>query len=65
MAEEAPAKVRTSISSLYLRILTAFDQLSSCLETASSEVAEQLSKEALNDQLEYFRLWVGNNGAHR
>lgn len=65
MEDEVEGSVRTSIRSLYLRIIATFSLLLSSLAAASEGVAEQLPPEALEDQIGYFRLWAGNNGAHR
>lgn len=58
-------RVRTSIQSLYQRIIAAFHLLSSSVSDSGDEVARQLPGEVLEDQLGYFQLWAGNNGAHR
>lgn len=59
----SPARV--SIYSLYARVLTTFARLQTELRRSDDHIKQQLPESALEDEVGRFRLWAGNNGAHR
>lgn len=59
----SPARV--SIYSLYVRVLTTFSRLQKELRRSDDHIKQQLPESALEDEAGRFRLWAGNNGAHR
>ena len=57
--------IRTSIRSLYARIINTFTKLIQEFENSKSRSAEELTLDDLEDVRGRLRLWAGNSGAHR
>lgn len=62
---ESELPQRISIQSCFLQTLGAFGKLLKALENHNGAVLEYLPRETLEDEIGYFRLWAGTNGAHR
>ena len=58
-------RIRTSIRSLYARIINTFTELIQEFENSKSRPAEELTLDDLEDVRGRLRLWAGNSGAHR
>lgn len=57
--------VRVSIKSHFTRTVRAFQNLRKALENPEPDISNQIPLDRLEEELAFFRLWAGANGAHR
>ncbi|KAI5806083.1 hypothetical protein EDC01DRAFT_133541 [Geopyxis carbonaria] len=62
---EDATPIRTSIRSIYARVVHTFNRLIDTFDEAGPSLSQQLNSSAFEDELGHFRLWAGNSGAHR